>query len=367
LYRLHHPGPGLLPVFIDAEVFSAFVRGNWYDDRIVPTGNRRVSRKQSLRNLAVALVLFILAATSLFWWLGRPLDQRLAEIRARGEPVTVAELQAQSDRVPAGGAETARLLRDAAELAKLTETALGDTYQSQHDVRGSLTAAQREQIGRHEEQFAQIVEKAREAAARPHYRPQSNINQTMPVHSIIWQDGRSIFRALRLRALYELDEGHPDQAFEITRAMLAISRHLEQEPFIVGHLVAIACRGVALDTLNDVLQRHQLNDTQRAALDDDLARADNWDPYRRAMTQERVVVLATIDSVPWVMKTHSKLAGLNFIDQALAAADGPVVAAQLPQQRRPSRLSVLWNGPTVLLLGSYEACHGANARALAAS
>ena len=92
---------------------------------------------------------------------------------------------------------------------------------------------------------------------------------------------------LELDALIEAETGNPSSATRRIEEIWALSQSLAQEPLIISQLVRIACREIALSTLERVLTRQNLDAEQLTDLSRMLNTDRDDDGLRRAWIGER--------------------------------------------------------------------------------
>src|SRR5690606_21722686 len=101
----------------------------------------------------------------------------------------------------------------------------------------------------------------------------SQLNYALPHVQFLQQCGteaggvRAVARYVRWRMLTLSAEGEHDEALTYGIALLRLSRLFSEEPAIVNHLVAIAVRGVAIDSIHDVLAAGAVESGLRQSLD----------------------------------------------------------------------------------------------------
>ncbi|MEO0512786.1 MAG: hypothetical protein AAF108_07810 [Planctomycetota bacterium] len=91
---------------------------------------------------------------------------------------------------------------------------------------------------------------------------------------------RGCARFLALHALLAADDGDRDTVVRDLDAMLGLTAHARNEPFLIGYLVGVAIEGVAIDTVSRVLARHPdlLSTEDLATLAHRLAAAGSANP-----------------------------------------------------------------------------------------
>lgn len=94
-------------------------------------------------------------------------------------------------------------------------------------------------------------------------------------------------RLLFLEAMQYTEEQKPQPAVESVIASLGVSRSLNQEPTLISYLVHVACQGIALESLERILNRMPLTDEQLAKLAAAIEESENQQALTRAFVAER--------------------------------------------------------------------------------
>ena len=93
--------------------------------------------------------------------------------------------------------------------------------------------------------------------------------------------------------------------------MLQLTRQYDRDnPILVGYLVSIACKNIAMDAANEALQSGSIDGKYRTALEAELSRLDNLDSCRAAMKSERAYCLDALQNdLPIGMSSFQALNG----------------------------------------------------------
>jgi hypothetical protein len=243
------------------------------------------------------LVLLLLVVAGA--WIGsqRRLSAEWDQLRQRGEPASVAEIEAYY-KVPRGKRDTTHLW--------LTAFAPLDTPQFQADGKDlpfigpgddsvplpgeswpQLSAAE-QFLSKYRRSLDAMHQAAREGGhARFPTRFADGISMLLP-HA---QQIRAGARLLALETVVSAHRRQPDAVMESVTTMFAAARSLEQEPILVCQLVRMALSGMARARIAWLLSADILDDEQLQALDAELATSDYHQPLRRALMGERVIGL----------------------------------------------------------------------------
>lgn len=219
-----------------------------------------------LRRIAVGVMVLIVALVGLRWWWGVVAERRLqAEIdhsRAAGEPIFPEDFNPTP--VP-DDQNAAKLYQDAINampaLTTKQDTAFGD-------IRYELEA-----IAQRHEEVRELVELMAEARALVHrgrslpkvdwgYRlPGMTINTILPVFG----PQREIGKALALAATYQHQQGDDRAAIETIRDLLVFSRRLDEQPFLISHLLVVAIDALAARCIEPMAPGLEISDAHGAA------------------------------------------------------------------------------------------------------
>jgi len=100
---------------------------------------------------------------------------------------------------------------------------------------------------------------------------------------------REAARMLYLEAIQNTEEQKPQQALESVIASLGVARSLNQEPILISYLVHVACQGITLESLERILNRMPLTDTQLSELAAAIEESENQQGLTRAFVGERYI------------------------------------------------------------------------------
>lgn len=110
------------------------------------------------------------------------------------------------------------------------------------------------------------------------------------------QEPRRVMRNWSARAGFLMSQGHFDEALQLGLQMLKLSRAVEHQPLVIGHMVGMACRSISLNVIVAVLERSPLTDEQHDEIDRDLAGCESVDSFRHALASERIYGLSAFRS-----------------------------------------------------------------------
>lgn len=201
----------------------------------------------------------------------------IAAIRAAGEPVTPAELNAWYPEVAAGQNAATIYAEAFAALPENSSAALPPLSQVQKPLQLLHQAAARTQC-----RYAIDL---------------SNGFKTMLPHLA---KVKLSAKLLQEEALQAASAGRMDPVAESILASLALARSLEEEPILISQLVRVAALDISVNTLEQCLWRRALTDEQMIRLELSLQAAEAGTPtaFARAMAGERCNGLAMFQLKP---------------------------------------------------------------------
>ena len=246
------------------------------------------------------------------------LDQRRAAIREAGDPVSLSEIH--FDTVPTDQNAVTYLRRAKEDLRAMGTEIDGKSIQGFDEHSPTVLKATKSAVAAYPKVLP-LLEKAAECpgySVKNIFGPTGKCNTATMVEAMLprVQYNRSIARFLGghwPRLL--VSEGKTDEAVRADIAMLKLTRHYDREPALVGVLVALACRGVALDSLNEALQSGPVSDDVRQQLDDELAKHNLNKTLRNALKSERLFAFEyEMGGSGWLTRGIGNLMKLDHID-----------------------------------------------------
>lgn len=243
-----------------------------------------------------SLVAIGLVANAVFvWTTDTRLERQLAEIRAAGDPVTLADLA----RPPIPPEQNA---------ATYLHQAKADAEAMEDEV-WAVPEVQEYSISRVRPMPLKVYETLKAAlAAYPNVMPlleqaavcqdyDLELDYSLPPQEFLDKSldavnkCRSPARALYRRAQLLLADGNRDEAVRTALVIFRLARHFDRNPTMVGYLIAIAVRGYAIASANEALETGPISKDVRDALDAELAIQERMDGFVWAMKSERAYVL----------------------------------------------------------------------------
>jgi hypothetical protein len=221
-------------------------------------------------------------------------SNHLAAIASAGEPVTLDQLGRIYEEPPS--AQNAALLYAQAFAALRVEVLNSPTFLAENQAALALLL---------------------KAAERPLCRYPVALTNGVTVLLPHLYKIKNCATLLRQEAISQAERGHTDSAATAILAGFRLARSLDNEPLLISKLVEIESLGLALDGLQESINRRSFTDAELLRL---LTALDDAEPavgFRRAMLGERANLVAAFTS------SDEKLA------EAMAASEGGAAAPPL--------------------------------------
>ncbi len=224
----------------------------------------------------------------------------MAEIRAAGDPLTLADLAPKP--VPAENNAATYLRRAQAgtdAIYKEAEAVPG--FWEYFNTKDPMPAEIQKALKAAFTAYPYTISLFQQAAACPDYdaqldytdSPRELFNELISVVEKI----RNYGRVLQFRVRLDVAEGNYDEAARTTLLLFRLAHHCERNPAITGYLVAVTIQGIAVDYANSVLQAGPVSKGVREALDTELARQERMEGYTWALKSDRVLTLGNFVAV----------------------------------------------------------------------
>jgi hypothetical protein len=240
-----------------------------------------------------------LIANALFVWsTDTRLERQLAEIRAAGDPIALADLTPAP--VPPEENAATYLRRAEADVEAIDkETA---NVRSAADYPGFLLPLEDQKVVKAAFlAHAGVFPLLKQAADCPGNDP--GLDYTLSAQEFLSMSlsdlnkVRQPARVLRHRANLLLAEGKRDEVVRTSLMIFRLARH--QNPMFVGYLMALAVRGYAIESAAEALQTGPVSKELQKALDDELAIQERMDGFTWALKSERAFAIESFrDLVP---------------------------------------------------------------------
>jgi hypothetical protein len=246
-----------------------------------------------------SLIAVLLVANAVFVWRsGAALESRLQTIRDAGHPLCLADLAREP--IPPEKNAAVYYRRARGDLQAISHE-LEAVRKSDGWPYGALSLEDLQTIERAMSAYPDVISLVRKAADCPDSYSDTDYGVTVVE---LWssemgglaevQSDRSVARYLGDRCLMLTAKGDRDEALRTCILGLQLSRHLDNEPLLMAHGVAMIVRRTGIATANRVLRSGPVGDSARDALDAELARHDLTEAYRQALITERGCGLACL-------------------------------------------------------------------------
>ena len=265
-------------------------------------------RLKILLGLGIVLIVAVLIPVIRHYQLRAATEAYIAQLKAQGEPMDLAEVIPPPVPPERNSADT---LRKAAELIdadthldytnyaygmKMVAPGKAMVCWHQSDVRDrdgtnsweSVVAA----VGQNAQSFALL----RQIVDRPDFDFQINYDQVVAdlnfTNFYLAVSKRAVQR-LETAALCDLHQGNTASAVTNARAMLAIVKAMRNERLVISELVRIAIASISQGADWEILQSTNVTDEQLAELQNDWASLDFIRGQENALEMERVTQMIT--------------------------------------------------------------------------
>jgi hypothetical protein len=275
--------------------------------------------------LCVALILVRVIAGVV---MQRKFNARLAELRARGEPLTIAELV--PPEIPADRNAAALYVQAFQQMELVSEKACARVAELA-ETPTPLSSEQSDEAHKLLEQGKEALRLLREGTERPQCR--FPVDASVPAYAILLPHLAKVRSAERLFALsvrVSLAEGKMDAAPEDCTRMLTLARSTHDEPFLISTLVEIASTELALKQLSGVMDASDPSPEVLRKMGSTLGDAEDRSQFVQDMRAERCLGLSGIDAAIRNPKEFAAICGmrpalcwvLGFVFRPLILNDG---------------------------------------------
>jgi hypothetical protein len=255
-------------------------------------GTSQVWRKAK-RPLLILLLIVAVTHAALNIYSSILLNRELAAIQQKNEPLSFTELappavpDAQNAALVYQQAVEALQIKSSEEIVLSQWTNAGTTSEKQN------LNVQAQDILQRNQKAIQLI---RRAAAMPACRFPVDWNKSPETISFPhYAELRKLARMMMAQAIQEARRGQTQAALQDVRAVFAIASHLQNEPVLIGFLVARAIDAMGNRALGQVLDVIALTPQEAHQFQASLPRMD-WDVmYRRAMLSERCFTIWGFD------------------------------------------------------------------------
>jgi len=228
--------------------------------------------------LALAIFLFVALFVAYRYWLQRRVEARIEAIRQQGYPVSGAELVAWQKRPPVdprivGLAPQAFTSADpwtSEQRRQLPVVGLAPFPSCSQPLSAELTKTIADYLAADAERMKSLHELSE---LQPSRYP---ADWFVPPFNFPYMNGiRQGQRMLQLETMCQIESHDSERAAHSVLAGLRLAKPLGNEPFVLPHLLRIACEAICVSSLNYVLCRSPLTDAQIAMLASAIAEAES--------------------------------------------------------------------------------------------
>ncbi len=286
--------------------------------------------KRIMKRLAIGFAILVAVGLILngaySWHTGHQLAERLAKLRAAGEPITFADLAPKPIPPEQDAAVHLRRLMPRLKsfekeyLKFYDKTPLGKSFGEREDRGEPPTSEQIAAIREIFSHYPELPQAIDEASRCEGYTSQidytvDEVSASSGLPSPVIDELMSTIsrrmptRFLRWKITVLLAEEKPEEALETGLVILRLASHYDGEPALVNGLLALAVRGVAVDSLNLALRTGAISKEVRQQLDQELAHHGDPAWIQHVMKTERVISLCTSRSMfaeawwlPWMAR-----------------------------------------------------------------
>jgi hypothetical protein len=259
--------------------------------------------------LAVALAVVCLMAVGHHYQLSWATEAYIAQLKAQGEPMDLAQVMPPPVPPEQNSADT---LRQAVYLMKKNDRWWGANsiggmkmvapgkamvLWQQPDVRDDLVTNSWQNIGAALDQDKEPITLLQQITGKPDFDFSINYNAgfvDFSITNLYLIESKRAARILQGAAIYDAHNGDTASAVENIRALLAITQALRDERFIISELVRIAIAQIAVPANWELLQATNLTDEQLAELQKSWGNLDFIQSTEDALPMERFNAQLTI-------------------------------------------------------------------------
>ncbi len=130
---------------------------------------------------------------------------------------------------------------------------------------------------------------------------------------------KGVSERLRLKACAELAGGQSDQAWEDVKLMFRLADSVKEEPFLISHLVRLACVQIAVQPIWEGLAERRWSEAQLQELETRLQQYDFIADMKTPLAGEQAAGIATIERI--------RKQGLGYLS-ALMNSSEPTLTAE---------------------------------------
>lgn len=219
---------------------------------------------------------------------GIQLRNKIAELKAQGKPMTIAEIVP----LPVPDKDNAAILYNKAfALMGSTEGQISEMIKTIDfsDISG-WTDEQKQQISQivNSRDTQYIYELLEEGSQKPkcnfNHKYEKGFEMLLPHLSPM----RNTTRLLCTKAILEAESGNASKAFDTLLIALKISNHLKDEPTLVSQLVRIACDGIIIECIENMSDSKGIPVEKATLIMNELSTHQGVEPFIKGTDIDRV-------------------------------------------------------------------------------
>jgi hypothetical protein len=306
--------------------------------------SKRLTKRIAI-GFGIVLGMMLVVNGILAWAAHHRFDQKIAELRGAGEPVSLADLA----QPPISGEKNAAIYIQ--QATQQTEKWQQDYYKYEDSPQGKLLDEKEDKgelpnadeisaIRATVDAYPTVLPVIEKAAACEEYVSLLDFRMTpkqLLDHAIAHaQTVRSLFHFAHSEMIVLVAQGNSDDAVRLGAQMLRLARLIDREPLLMNHLVSLAMRGIMFDAINLALRHNSISPAVRVELDAALALYDTFEPLKAAIRTERAFSIPSIIEQTGRGLVFIRWTWLNWMLGELDAENQAYQVAQLPlDQMRP--------------------------------
>jgi len=274
-------------------------------------------------------------------------DRRLAALRAAGQPTSLAEL-AQRNKLPMGVENAARIYESAfsffvppSEPNVPYVGKVADPRDRRVAVPEAVATAAAECLAANDKCLALL----HEAAAIRDCRYDYEYGRASPPFDGI----RSCARLLKLAAVSHASQGDAAGAIASIKDGLCLSNSLANEPFLIAHMLHIACKALTITSLERVLTATAFTDSQLQDFDHALVAAGEQVDLARSLVSERCFMIESMADPslvgaerPWIAVFRVPGVKSQGLIDLLDYMEASIQTLNLPPAQQRARFREIW-------------------------
>ncbi len=315
----------------------------------------RISKRLIKRvaiGFGIVVGLLLIVNGVLAWMAQRRLDKKIAELRAAGEPTSLADLAPKP--VAAEMNAAIYLERAYADLKTFPQnwnktfdgTALGKQLDELAEKDLLPNAEQQAAMWPILDTYAAVLPTIEKAAMCDQYASRLDFSASSRQFLDRYLEFVPLFRELARYVRWQMmnlaAEGKPDSAIRLGVRVLRLTRLYDQEPLLVSRLVSVAVRSMMFASINTAIRQEGVSEGARAELDAELALHDSLMPLQTALRTERAFAIPYSVEQAGAIPAFVRWGVLNWCLGELDAEDVAYRVATLPMDQIRRR----WNPAT---------------------